>query len=258
MKWLRTNLWRLAASIVVLAAIFFAGNMPPVRLKVLPLFKPILGVSESLGRVFGGMTGILTGIPHRLDEEARLREEAASLRAGVAYMDALRRENDDLRAALGRVREAKLDAVEARVVARSVSGASDYLLLDAGAREGIGIGMPVLLRGEILVGHIFEAGEHTASAKLISDTGEKTEVHMPKSGLTSVAQGDGLGAFSINIPSSISVERDESIFSTGEHPFLLGFVTEIEKSPTGPFQTVSSNIPFNLYDIARVYVVRTP
>jgi len=232
--------------------------MPPTRLRLLALFKPILGVSESLGRVLGGMIGVVIGIPHRLDEEARLREETASLRAEVAYMDALGRENDELRAALGRIREAKLDAVEARVVARSVSGISDYLLLDAGVREGIGIGMPVLLRGEILVGHIFEAGEHTASAKLISDTGEKIEVHMPKSGLTSVAQGDGLGVFSINIPSSISVERDESIFTTGAHPFLLGFVTEIEKSPTGPFQTVRSNIPFNLYDIARVYVVRTP
>lgn len=258
MKWLRSNLWRPAASILVLAAIFLAGNMPPVRLRLLAILKPILGVSESLGRVFGGIMGALTGIPHRLDEEARLREEAASLRAEVAYMDALGRENDELRAALGRIREAKLDAVEARVVARSVSGASDYLLLDAGVQDGISVGMPVLLRGEILVGHIFEAGEHTASAKLISDTGEKTEVHMPKNGLTSVAQGNGLGVFSINIPSSILVERDESIFSAGAHPFLLGFVTEIEKSPSGPFQTVRSNIPFNLYDIARVYIVRTP
>lgn len=219
--------------------------------------RPVGRATESVGNGTVMITSTLFGIPYSTDEIRRLREETTMLRAQIATLEEIKRENALLKEALGRV-DADMHFLYGRVITRRISGVDDAVMVDVGSDAGAMPGMAVLAPGNIHLGHIIEVTGKTSKVRLLSDAGSKTEVYLPESGITSIAEGDGLGLLSVQVPASIEIKEREPIFTTGKRDFVVGFVEKIEKSDTGPFQIIKTRVPLNIYDIRIVLLVREP
>ncbi len=255
---MRKNLLRyiIFAGMVLLALVVSSwGYLGGVKSGVRWVMRPFFRSADYVQRVAADALSVVFHIPFSAEESRQIRQDDVALRARVASLEYTERENHELRMALGRLDKLEVKAVEARVIMRLATGTGDALTIDAGSRVGVGVGMPVLVVGDILLGRVIEVADTTAVVKLISSSKEKTEVYLPSSDLVSVAEGEGLGVFNIKVPASFTITEGESIFSTGKRDFLIGFVDKIEKLDAGPFQVVKSKIPINITDIRQVFVV---
>lgn len=244
----------LLVSLIFLAglAIYFGNNLNAL---LRDGFRSIMNVSTRVGYVVSDALDVFLHSSRRAEEIRQLRIRNRTLEARLAIGENTKRENEELRALLGRVPE-EARVVYAYVVARSSSRVDDYLVIDAGEREGLKEDMPVLVaEGTIRIGTVAEVARRTAVVRLLSHAGEKISVSLPESGVLSVAMGEGGGVLVIQVPASIPVREGEPLFSVGPPDFLLGYVEQIEKSDAGPFQIVRASHPVALTDVRRVYIV---
>lgn len=218
---------------------------------VLPLTSSINALSEDM-RAIGNT---LIGIPGFSDEVRALRLEVVSLRSRLAAEKELERENELLRSTFGRKPE-ELALLYARVMARPLLALDESLVIDVGQKDGVAVGMKILLPGFIHIGSISGIGDRYAKVRLLSDVGEKAEVYIPEAGITSVAHGRGLGVVTIQVPSTISVGISEPVLTIGPPDFLAGYVVDVEKSDAGPFQNIITGLPINITDVRSVFVVK--
>lgn len=218
--------------------------------------SPLLRFATGAGRVAGDMRDIIFQSLARAEEIRRLRIRNQELEAQRAIDQDLKKQNKELRAALGR-ETSDIQFIYARVIGISSSRIDDFLMVDAGDQEGIKPGMMVLVaEGTVRIGTIAEIASRTALVRLISHVGEKINVYAPESRISSVAVGQGGGVFEIQVPASIPVRREEPLFSTGPPDFLVGYVEQIEKSNAGPFQIIRLSHPVSLADVRHVFIVK--
>jgi cell shape-determining protein MreC len=246
-------------SIIIIIILFFVstavfGYLEPAGAGAFSIFRPLFLFSDATGRFVGALTSTLFRIPYNSEEVRALREETAFLKAVLANNTELERENMLLREMAGRSTE-KSVYVFARVIARSFDGISDYIILDTGSDNGIVNGHPVLVRGMMHLGYIEEVSQKSARVRLLSRLGEKQEVYLPESSVSSVAVGEGLGAIVLQIPDSISVSEGDPIFSSGKRDYFVGQVEAVSQSDEGPFQIVKTGLPLSVRDIRNVFVI---
>lgn len=244
------------ATIIITSTLLFVGNTATGRSWLLGATRPIVWAAAIVGKGAGSLVGVVFGVLHNFRDVERLQQEVAALRAEVAAIDELRQENQGLRIALGRLEEMGISAVIARVQARVVQGGLDALVIDAGAVEGVAVNAPVLITGDIYIGRILRVEAHTATVILLSATKEKTEVRFSKAAINSVAEGRGLSIFEVDVPSGVHIEKDETLWTTGPRPFVVGFVAHVDKSDAKPFQTIRSSLSVAIADMEEVYIVK--
>ena len=239
--------------VFVMGLVIYFGNNLNALLR--DGFRPVMNSFTKVGYAVSDVLDVFLYSLRRAEEIRQLRARNQMLEAQFVISENTKRENEELRAVLGRVSE-EAHVVYAYVVAHSSSRVDDYLVIDAGEREGLREGMPVLVaEGTIQIGTIAEVASRTAVVRLLSHVGEKISVSLPESNVSSVATGQGGGVLVIQVPASIPVREGEPLFSMGPPDFLLGYVEQIEKSDTGPFQIVRTSHPVTLTDVRRVYII---
>lgn len=253
----RNKLISIVVMILLLGGVFWWIGSSYLMQKIMGVSRPVSKAANSVGNRVTIITSTLFGVPYSTDEIRKLRAETVALQAQIATLEEARRENALLKEALGRVDE-DMHFIYGRAIMRQVSGLDDTILVDVGSDGGAEAGMAVLAPGNIHLGHITEVSNKTSKVRLLSDVGSKTEVYLPESSITSVAEGSGLGLLSVQVPASIDIKEGEPLFTTGKRDLVVGFVEKIEKSDAGPFQIIKTRIPLNIYDIRIVLLVREP
>ncbi len=112
--------------------------------------------------------------------------------AELQRLDALEKENDELRRLLGLEKRLTFQSVAAMVMARD--GASGWwrsLRLDRGYQDGIGTNHVVIAESGVL-GVVREVSPHTAEVLLISDPGCRIAVRCNRTGDFGLLQGGGV------------------------------------------------------------------
>jgi cell shape-determining protein MreC len=255
---MNVTLWRKALLFFAVGAVLVSGGLfmaPRATGSLRQAVLPVMEVAGNIQRIITGAWGIIAHSARRTEEIRRLRIAESALTARIALMEDIERENQDLRRALGR-EPSHLQFIFARIVGYSPSRLDDYLVVDAGFLEGVSAGMSVLAGEAVHIGSIAETAEHSSVVKLVSHAGEKVEVHIPETGVSSIAEGQGAGALSIQVPASLAVKEGEPILRAGPPDFLLGYVEKIEKSDAGPFQIIRTSHPLSLRDLRRVFIMR--
>lgn len=218
-------------------------------------FRPVIRICTKTGYVISNVWDVFIHSSRRTEEIYQLRLKNHTLEAVRVLDENIKRENEELRAMLGREHE-ETQFVYARVAGYSPSQADDFLVIDAGEREGVKEGMLVLVAdGTMHIGTVMNVASRTSVVRPVSHGGEKTRILLPESGVSSVAVGQGGGVFEIQVPASIPVREGEPVLSVGLADYLLGYVEQIEKSDAGPFQTVRLAHPIAITDVRRVYIV---
>ena len=146
------------------------------------LNQPVVAVRSAFDRA-----GALLAV---YDENARLREENRRLLSWQAEAAKLTVQNRALRRMLNvPTTDQPPSWITARVVADSAGVFVHTLLLDAGADQGVALGMAAMTP-EGLAGHVIDVGRRSARVLLITDFNSRIPVVIERSGDQAILQGD--------------------------------------------------------------------
>jgi hypothetical protein len=169
-------------------------------------------------------------------------------------VEALKKENSELKELLGRDMSNKNDSVIATILARPNQNPYDIFILDIGRRNGVKIGDIVLAEGEVVLGEIISISETTSKARLFSTPEIETQVTVGADNINITAIGMGGGNFTIRLPREAKVEIGDPVIILGSKVRILGAVGEIFSDPADPFKNILFTSPFNIQQLKWVFV----
>ncbi|RJQ37794.1 rod shape-determining protein MreC [Candidatus Parcubacteria bacterium] len=187
-----------------------------------------------------------------------LERERTALLAEIAHRDALAQENVVLREIIALRSEGEEGAVPAHVIGFLRDGREEFILLDRGTADGIGIGDLVIGANRALGGSVEAVTAHTARVLLLTAASRATEVLLGGDGLPAVARGNNSRELTIDLVPQEALVRvgdliTASTRATGGRPgILVGQVREVRPSEHEIFKIVRAA---HLFDPAGEYVI---
>lgn len=129
---------------------------------------------------------------------ARMERELDVARSALVEAQAVRGENQQLKALLKLADTAPRAVATARLIASTNSSSRRFATVGAGSRQGVAVGMPV--RSAIgLVGRVLEVGTSTSRIMLITDTESIVPVRRASDGIPATAIGRADGTIQIKL-----------------------------------------------------------
>jgi rod shape-determining protein MreC len=162
-----------------------------IKLAIGSLFLPLFGLSKSSQDLVSRAADAALPRSELISQNEELRRENESLKARAAQLDALLRENSQLRDHFGWEHQQPWKLRLASVIARDPANWWHVVVIDAGSREGIRTNMPAMT-SEGLVGRVSAVGYTTSQVSLIGNPDCKVSalvVTGDKSGDTGVITG---------------------------------------------------------------------
>lgn len=139
-------------------------------------------------------------------------------------------------------REACVQAPCGEVVGGEPNPYLRYFTINAGAEEGVAVGMPVVAGGAVLVGRVAEVGPHTAKVQLLSDTASDVAAMLQLSQATGVVAGQPDGSLRmLYVPQDEQVEAGDIVLTSGlggglPRGLVIGQVAEVYQQDVALFQ----------------------
>jgi len=183
----------LLGACLLVISLFSPQTFQGLRSMAVDLVSPA-GDAGALGRVEGRNVFEAIGGYYRAgSRNARLEREVAVARVRLAEAEALRRENERLRAVLRISQGATRPVTVARLIGSTSASARRFAYLSAGQRHGVRAGMPVTSPLG-LVGGVLEAGAFSSRVLLLTDSESMVPVRRAGDDVTAFAEGraDGL------------------------------------------------------------------
>lgn len=257
----RKNITRtiLLAFTLGLFVFFSSGSMTqPWREGVLGRVAPVFG---GVRRSAEGLQAWLGGAPAR--KLSRLEAERIQLLAELARWEDTRRENEVLREALALRREGEPGVLSATVIAFLREGRDEFLVLNRGVADGVGIGDIVVGRSRVLAGTVVAVGSRSARVILISSPSRSIDVRIPAADLRAIARGNNSRELIIElVPQNVEVKPGDRIIASprstgGRRSLLVGEIREVRQAENEVFKAVRAVHLFDPADDA-VLVLLAP
>ena len=239
---IRTKVIR-AVAVAAAAALFaFLGTSPalaPWRMRALDAATPLFGV---IGRAADAVRGLLAGAER--GRISALGRERTELMAELARREGLVEENELLRETLVLRREGESGAIPATVIAVFREGRDEYLLLNHGTTDGIGVGDLVVTKTRVLAGTVVQVSPRSSRVILLTSPSRSIEVTLPGSGLRAIARGANNRELIIElVPQDAALEIGDRIVASpratgGRASLLVGEVREAGSSDEAAFKAV--------------------
>lgn len=222
--------------------------------------EPLLMAIDAPIRWAGDGSAWLQSTQTLLRENARLIETLRQQQAATLTLDALARENDELRALVGLDAAVGQAFITARVLSVDLNPFSHRLVIDRGRGDGLIPGLAVVDQGG-LIGQVDSTSAITASVILITDPDHALPVRVARTGDVTLAYGGGLdNNLSLpDLPMNVDlVPGDELVTSGLGGVFPPGLpVARIERinRPEGQSFAVASASPWGQHDRSRFVMV---
>lgn len=171
------------------------------------------------------------------DEVKRLRAENAQLRAEVAESAGLRRDNQQLRSAVGLPPHANWRGVVAEVISRDPDQWYQRMVINRGSADGVATGALVMLEGKAF-GRIVRCRRHTSEVATVLSPQCRFGVTLAGSNAFGVMTGNGIDGFGVTyLPRDLKAGRNQMIVTSGMGGWMpygvpVG-VASMEKNPAG-------------------------
>lgn len=241
-------------AVVLLGGAFFllvarAALFAPLRVRIVDWFTPVLAALD--GVTFRAAGWMSRGGTRRI---AELERERVELLAEVSRREELVRENETLREALSLRASGEAGVLPATVIGFLREGRDEYLLLNRGAADGIGVGDLVINKEHALGGAVAEVSAHGARALLASSGLRDTEVLFAGSDITAIARGNNNREFAIDlVPQDAAIQQGDLIVASpratgGRRSLLLAEVREVRPAEHEVFKTIRATHLFDPTD----------
>ena len=222
------------------------------------LFNPLLKTNALVGQKVSNLLSYFASKKTLTQENVQLTLALNRAQAQAALYQALKQENETLRAILGKKPE-NTNFLLAQVLHRPNQSPYDTLIVDLGQNNSnkvIPAGAPVTIEGEWLIGEVAAVYSETAKVGLFSGASRELPVTLGESGITVLAQGRGGGNFLVELPRSVVVEPGMLVKTVRNNKIWpIGLVAQVKGDPSDAFQTILFKNPVNVYEISRVEIV---
>ncbi len=235
----RSRTWLLlvlAAAAVVLLLLHEGGQLQPIENVVNTVLGPI---ERAASGVFGGI-GNLFGAVRDLNElrtrNAELEKQNQDLLTEIAGLKGLQGENATLRQLLNFTQENPAYKYQtAAVIGRDPSPYLRYITLNAGSREGLAPGMPVVTAGSTLIGRVADVGLRSSKVQLLNDLSSAVNVRLQTSNVTGLAVGQQDGSLLVQyLPLEAKIADNDIALTSGlggnlPRNLVVGQITNVQK-----------------------------
>ncbi|MCA9973518.1 MAG: rod shape-determining protein MreC [Anaerolineales bacterium] len=201
-----------------------------------------------------------------------LQEAQQQITALEARVDALERENEELRIGQGeaqllfdlfnRARQAPdFTRLTAAVISQDTNPAIRSIIIDKGSEDGVLVGMPVeSARG--LVGRVFRTANNSSQVILITDSSSAVPARLGTSRGTGILRGGGLGGSMVIewLDLKYQVETGEVVATSGlggdfPQDIVIGRVIEVERREAELFQRAVVQPAVDFESLEIVFVI---
>jgi len=203
----------------------------------------------------------LVGRARLLEENQRLRQEVAELKRRTLKYEALRKENDRLRAFLDKSFKLGEQMLVAELLAINMVPYEHKVLVNKGSQLGVHIGQPVLSVDGI-VGQVVRVTPVSAEVLLITDPSHAIPVQVNRNGLRTIAVGTGrIDRLELpNLPNNADVRPGDLLVSSGlggvfPQGYPVAVVTEVKVQPGKHFARIQARPTAALDRIREVLIV---
>ena len=198
-------------------------------------------------------------------ENLRLKEQLSQLEEDSRRADALERENNRLRAALGmsEVRE-DFKLVDSYVISRSSQEWSSTFTVNRGTANGIRVGMCAITANGEVVGLVSEAGPNYAVIKSVMDSSLEISATIASSGYNGMVQGgyasgkEGLLRMDY-LPSNSVIRNHDQVVTSGSTVYprnlIIGHVVDADFDDTGVAKYALLEPAVNVASLEQVFIV---
>ncbi len=235
----RSRTWLLlvlAAVAVILLLLHEGGQLQPVENVVNTVLGPI---ERAASGVFGGI-GNLFGAVRDLNElrtrNAELEKQNQDLLTEIAGLRGMQGENATLRQLLNFTQENPVYKYQtAAVIGRDPSPYLRYMTINAGSREGLQPGMPVVTAGSTLIGRVADVGLRSSKVQLLNDLSSAVNVRLQSSDVTGLAVGQQDGSLLVQyLPLEAKIADNDIALTSGlggnlPRNLVVGQITTVQK-----------------------------
>lgn len=177
---------------ILLSSVFFLPSrfLVPVQQVVVTLTLPFQNLFSWTAfelREWGSFWGSIQKLK---EENEKLHKDVLSLKIGAADRIRLEEENTALRQELNLPQQSQQKLVAAEVIGRDQNGASVFLRINRGQQQGVKMGMPVVVQGNILVGRIEAVGPFSSEVRLLSHPESLIAARVEGAKTEAVVRGD--------------------------------------------------------------------
>jgi rod shape-determining protein MreC len=150
----------------------------------------------------------------------------------------------------------------AAVIGRDPSPYLRYITINAGSREGLKPGMPVVTAGSTLIGRVADVGFRSAKVQLLNDLSSAVNVRLQTTNVTGLAQGQQDGSLLVQyLPLNTEVITNDIALTSGlggnlPRNLVVGQVTGVDKKDFDVAQSAQLR-PAADYDRLEVVLVIT-
>ncbi len=247
---------KIAIALLVLAIIVFRkpifslfGNGASV------VVSPVWGAHNFIS---GEITESLLSIQKKetlIRKLLELQDDFMAMSSIKTERDLLAEENEDLKKIVGLYRKYDFENTS-RVLSRPPVVSYDTIMIDSGERDGVLVGDRVFTEGNIYLGKIKDVNNNSSLVELVSTSGVETSVRLVSSDISLTLVGRGGGAFLVNVPRDISIDKGGIFVPTFDSQFIVAEVSRVTGDAQDPTKTVIAKTPLNLNYINYVFIKR--
>lgn len=189
-------------------------------------------------------SGIMTNKEALQDENKRLAANQLVLQARLQRFEMLKKDNEQLRALMQRASTLESQFLVARLLAVHSGLLRQEVVIDAGKKQGVFVGQPVLDAYGVM-GQVVEVNVESSRVLLVSDTKSGVPVQNKRSDFRAIALGDGLSnrMHLLYVDRVADYEVGDLLVTSGlggvfPVGYPLAVVTEVREEPHQHFKTV--------------------
>lgn len=191
-----------------------------------------------------------------------LHTRVGVLNAQVAGLQMLAAENESLRKQLNFLEETKLKFAATTVIGLTNDDGRSVLILDSGSQYGVGVGMPIVAEGGILVGKIIRVEEQKSFALPTVANRSRTAATLAKTpGTKGLVTGDrNLSLLLDYVPADVPLSVGDIVVTSGIEPLVprglvVGTVDELLPAENSLFQRAYITVPYSLSELQYASVI---
>jgi len=262
----RSRTWLLlvlAAVAVVLLLLHEGGQLQPIENVVQAVLSPIERAASGLFGGVGNLFGAVRDLNELRTRNAELEKQNQDLLTEIAQLRGLEGENSTLRQLLNFTQETPAYQYQtAAVIGRDPSPYLRYITINAGSREGLNPGMPVVTAGSTLIGRVAEVGFRSSKVQLLNDLSSAVNVRLQTTNVTGLAQGQQDGSLLVQyLPVNTEIITNDIALTSGlggnlPRNLVVGQVTNVSKKDFDVAQSAQLR-PAADYDRLEVVLVIT-
>lgn len=267
-SWTRTLYLLVALVLVSLALILLSQGryLQPLESIAGQVFNPIQQAAHNVTSGVGSWVGSL-GRGNELEAENKeLRTAIERLTSDNTTLQALQRENEQLRSLLKfQTDRPELAGVVATTIGGDPTGQMEILTLDRGSKQGIAEGMAVVSPGGVLIGQISAVKPERATVLLITDVGSSLPVvtqRTQKPGILTGQWQKGGRLLVERIPRDADVADGDMLLTSGvggniPNGLIVGLITKVRQSDVQMEKSAEANPLVELKSLNSVLVITT-